>query len=181
MPFDRKPIDLCWKVAHGVLYTAHRLVSFGLNVPPDCFCGHSIETLEHLFFYCPLDKSGLDWIQSLLFMSSPWHRLLLCVTCCSILVVTSCCVCPVSSAIFFPCLSFLFGAKEMTIVFGPSLQVLWVLSLVLRVVCPSTYPCFSSIFGLGAGAFSSSANGEPMVTLEKPSVAPFVFVFPSVV
>ena len=59
MPLDRKPIDLCWKVAHGVLYTAHRLVSFGLNVPPDCFCGHSSETLEHLFFYCPLAQSAL--------------------------------------------------------------------------------------------------------------------------
>ena len=29
------------------------------------------ETLEHLFFYCPLAQSGLDWIQSLLFLSSP--------------------------------------------------------------------------------------------------------------
>ena len=71
MPLDRKPIDLCWKVAHGVLYTAHRLVSFGLNVHPDCLCGHSDETLEHLFFHCPLAQSGLDWIQSLLFLSSP--------------------------------------------------------------------------------------------------------------
>ena len=71
MPLERKPIDLCWKVAHGVLYTAHRLVSFGLNVHPDCLCGHSDETLEHLFFHCPLAQSGLDWIQSLLFLSSP--------------------------------------------------------------------------------------------------------------
>ena len=71
MPLDRKPIDLYWKVAHGVLYTGHRLVSFGLNVPPDCLRGHSDETLEHLFSYCPLAQSGLDWIQSLLFLSSP--------------------------------------------------------------------------------------------------------------
>ena len=71
MPLDRKPIDLCWKVAHGVLYTAHRLVSFGLNVPPDCLCGHCDETLVHLFFHCALAQSGLDWIQSLLFLSSP--------------------------------------------------------------------------------------------------------------
>ena len=61
LPLDRKPIDLCWKVARGVLYTAHRLVSFGLNVPPDCLCGHSDETLVHLFFHCPLAQSGLDW------------------------------------------------------------------------------------------------------------------------
>ena len=71
MPLDRKPIELCWNVAHGVLYTAHRLVSFGLNVPPDCFCGQSDETLENLFFLCALAQSGLDWIQSLFFLSSP--------------------------------------------------------------------------------------------------------------
>ena len=71
VPLNRKPIDLCWEVTLGVLYTAHRLVSFGLNVPPYCLCGHCDETLEHLFFHCPLDQSVLDWIQSLLFLSSP--------------------------------------------------------------------------------------------------------------
>ena len=71
MPLDRKPIELCWKVAHGVLYTAHRLVSFGLNVPLNCLCGHSDETLGHLFFYCPLARRGLDKIQSILVRSSP--------------------------------------------------------------------------------------------------------------
>ena len=71
LPLDRKPIDLCWKVAYGVLCTAHRLVSFGLNVPSGCLCGHPDETLEHLFFHCPLAQSGLDWIPSLLFPSSP--------------------------------------------------------------------------------------------------------------
>ena len=71
MPLDRKPIDLRWKVAHGVLFTAHRLVSFGLNVPLYSLCGHSDDTLEHLFFHCHLAQSGLDWIQSLLFLSSP--------------------------------------------------------------------------------------------------------------
>ena len=29
MPLDRKVRDLSWKVAHGVLYTAERLISFG--------------------------------------------------------------------------------------------------------------------------------------------------------
>ena len=71
MPLDRKPIDLCWKVAHGVFFTAHRLVSFGLNVPPDCLRGQSDETLENLFFHRALAQSGLDWIQSLFFLSSP--------------------------------------------------------------------------------------------------------------
>ena len=59
------------KVAHDFLYNAHRLVSFGLNVPPDFLCGHSDETLEHLFFHWSLTQSGLDWILSILFLSSP--------------------------------------------------------------------------------------------------------------
>ena len=51
---NRQVTDLCWKIAHGVLYTAQRLVSFGLSVPPSCFCGSPVKLLEHLFFYCPL-------------------------------------------------------------------------------------------------------------------------------
>ena len=42
---DRQVIDLTWKVAHGVLYTANRLVSFGYSVPLVCFCGPVSETL----------------------------------------------------------------------------------------------------------------------------------------
>ena len=45
---DRQVTDLCWKIAHGVLYTAQRLVSFGLPV----------ESLEHLFFFCPIAQSA---------------------------------------------------------------------------------------------------------------------------
>ena len=72
MPLDWKAIDLSWKIAHGVLYTAHRFILFDLlDVPLACFCGHPVETLEHLFFYCPLAQSGLDWIQSFLLLSSP--------------------------------------------------------------------------------------------------------------
>ena len=71
MLLDRKPIDLCSKVVHGVFYTAHRLVSFGLNVSPDCLCSQTGETLENLFFHCALAESGLDWIQSLFYLSSP--------------------------------------------------------------------------------------------------------------
>lgn len=51
---DRPVIDLCWKIAHGVLYTAERLSSFGYAVSTDCFCGLVVESLEHLFFSCPL-------------------------------------------------------------------------------------------------------------------------------
>ena len=67
---DRHVIDLNWKLAHGVLYTAQRLASFGLPVPLSCFCGPTIESLDHLFYYCPLAQSVLSWLQSLLFSFS---------------------------------------------------------------------------------------------------------------
>ena len=71
LPLDKQVSALSWKVAHGVLYTADRLVSFGYNIPSPCFCGHALETPDHLFFSCPLAQSGISWIQSLLFVSSP--------------------------------------------------------------------------------------------------------------
>ena len=67
---DRPVIDLCWKVAHGVLYTAEHLVSFGYTVPLACFCSAPCESLRHLFFDCPLAQTVLSWLQSLLFCSS---------------------------------------------------------------------------------------------------------------
>lgn len=51
---DRPVIDLSWKIAHVVLYTAACLFSFGLNYGVSCFCRQAIETPEHLFFSCPL-------------------------------------------------------------------------------------------------------------------------------
>ena len=75
---DRQVVDLNWKIAHGVLYTAQRLVSFGLPVPLDCFCGAPIESLEHLFFFCPLAQSVLSWLQSLMSNSSPMCPVILC-------------------------------------------------------------------------------------------------------
>ena len=69
MPLDRKPIDLCWKDAHGVLYTALRLVSFEVNVPPDCLCGHSDETLSRPLSPGP-KWSGLDSVTTLSVLSS---------------------------------------------------------------------------------------------------------------
>ena len=71
MPLDRKVIDLNWKTCHGVLYTAARLSSFGYNHSTLCFCGFPMETSEHLFFTCPLARSGIDWIQSLLYIAAP--------------------------------------------------------------------------------------------------------------
>lgn len=71
MPLDRQVIDLNWKVAHGVLYTAERLCSFGYDIPKACFCGFHLESSSHFFFSCPLAQSGIAWIQSLLFRASP--------------------------------------------------------------------------------------------------------------
>ena len=75
---DRFVIDLSWKIAHGVLYTAARLASFGYDYNTSCFCGPVSETLEHLFFYCPLANSVLSWLQSLMFISSPLAPSLTC-------------------------------------------------------------------------------------------------------
>ena len=75
---DRQVVDLGWKIAHGVLYTAQRLGSFGLPVPLSCFCGAPVESLEHLFFACPLAQSVLSWLQSLLFTFSPMCPVILC-------------------------------------------------------------------------------------------------------
>ena len=48
MPLDRQVIDLNWRIAHGVPYAADRLISFGYQFGPMCFCGGT-ETPEHLF------------------------------------------------------------------------------------------------------------------------------------
>lgn len=75
---DHPVIDLSWKIAHGVLYTAARLSSFGYDLSTSCFCGPISETLEHLFFSCPLAQSVLSWLQSLMFRSSPQSPSLVC-------------------------------------------------------------------------------------------------------
>ena len=51
---DRPVIDLYWKIAHGVLFTADRLIGFGYSFDHSCFCGLASEYLSHLFFSCPL-------------------------------------------------------------------------------------------------------------------------------
>ena len=71
MYLDRPVVDLCWRVSHGVLYTAERLVGFGYNIVPNCLCGHPLETLYHLFLWCPLAQSGISWAPSLLFQAAP--------------------------------------------------------------------------------------------------------------
>ena len=64
---DRPVIDLAWKIAHGVLYTADRLASFGYSLQLSCFCNSAPESIDHLFFECPFAQSVLSWLQSLKF------------------------------------------------------------------------------------------------------------------
>ena len=73
MPFDRHVVDFSWLLAHGVVLNAdHFRSSFRMSsVPPDCFCGASLETAGHLFFECPLAQSVLAWVQSLLTLTVP--------------------------------------------------------------------------------------------------------------
>ena len=70
-PLDRPVTDLNWKIAHGVLYTVDRLISFGYAFDPACFCSSPVETAPHLFYECPLAQSVLSWLQSLMFKCSP--------------------------------------------------------------------------------------------------------------
>ena len=66
-PVDRSVIDVAWQVAHGVLYTADRLISFGYDYDPNCFCG-SLETPSHLFFrVCSGSESS--WLDSISYVS----------------------------------------------------------------------------------------------------------------
>ena len=66
---DRPAIDLCWKIIHGVLFTADCLIGFGYSIDPSCFCGLASDCLPR-FFSCPLAQSGLTWRQSLMFRFS---------------------------------------------------------------------------------------------------------------
>ena len=69
--FHRSTADLSWKVAHGVLYTLDRLARFQYSNLKDCYCESAGESLEHLFFSCPLAQSVLGWVSLLFFTAAP--------------------------------------------------------------------------------------------------------------
>jgi ABC-type sulfate transport system permease subunit len=48
---DRPVVDVNWKIAHGIIYTASRLInSFGMvNIDVLCHCRDDEESLEHLW------------------------------------------------------------------------------------------------------------------------------------
>ena len=77
-PVDRPVIDLPWKIAHAVVFTAARLCHFGYDVSLAWFCEERVGTLDHLFFPCPLAQPGISWLQSLLFRSSSLSPVLIC-------------------------------------------------------------------------------------------------------
>ena len=70
MPLDRQVSDLNWRIAHGITYTADRLISFGYHFDPMCFCG-GIEDPEHLFFSCSLAQRGIAWVRPRYHLASP--------------------------------------------------------------------------------------------------------------
>ena len=152
------------------------------RVASDCLCGHSDETLEHLFFHCLLAQSGLDWIQSLLFLFSP---LAPAITVRHVLFGFSSdellCVPRVFCYLLSLLKFFVWCQRGMNIVFGPNLQVPWVWSLATRVACPSISPCFLNVFGLGGGAVFSNAIGELMAVSVRSLVTLFISVFLNVV
>ena len=58
--FVRSVQDTAWLTFHGILPTADRLVRFGMNVDPACFCGEP-ESLIHLFSLCPFASEVFQW------------------------------------------------------------------------------------------------------------------------
>ena len=58
--FVRSVQDTSWLSFHGILPTADRLVRFGMQVSPACFCG-SPEDLLHLFTTCHFAQLIFDW------------------------------------------------------------------------------------------------------------------------
>ena len=42
----RPVINLAWKIAHGVLYTADRLAFFGYSLQLSCFCNSAPESID---------------------------------------------------------------------------------------------------------------------------------------
>ena len=161
-------IDVSWKIAHGVLYMAQHLMSFGMPVPLLCFCGAPVESLEHLFFSCPLAQSVLSWLQSLLFPFSPTCP---CVLFFLVSTWMSCMLHLVSLCTFSICLSFSCGIPGMISGFMVSVLALWRSSCRLRCTQGSTSHYFSSALNPFAANATSMGNGELAVLLPLLSMA----------
>ena len=68
---DPVVLDVSFKICHDVLPVAYRLHCFQMSVAKECsFCGRDIETIEHLFYYCPFVQQSkmflADWFREIL-------------------------------------------------------------------------------------------------------------------
>ena len=69
--FLRSATDLSWKVAHNVVFTLDCLVRCGYSNLKNYYCGTATESLEHLFYSCPLAQSVLGLVSLLFFTAVP--------------------------------------------------------------------------------------------------------------
>ena len=113
MPLDRQVTDLNWRIAHGITYTADRLISFGYHFDPMCFCGGT-ETPEHLFFSCSLAQQVIAWVRPLYHLASPRPLLLIVELCYSSSRATSYFASPELLRTLSMSSSILSGDKEST-------------------------------------------------------------------
>ena len=86
---DHPVIDLSWKVAHGVLYTADRLIGFGYDIDATCFYNTALETPSHLFFLALSHKVPCPGFSLLCSPTPPLARLLSVVMYCLVLLPVS--------------------------------------------------------------------------------------------
>lgn len=55
---SRKALFITWLAIHDRLATKARLCQWGVIADSSCiFCGHTVETIHHLFFECPVSKT----------------------------------------------------------------------------------------------------------------------------
>ena len=174
---DRPVIDLSWKVAHGVLYTAERMSSFGYDIPLSCFCSAPCESLQHLFFDCPLAVSVLSWLQSLLFCASLLSPSILVRHVLLASLATSCVSSLVSLCTFSTFVSFVFGGPVMTSASAVSVRLLLTSWIVSRLVSASISRCSSVAFPPIVAAVFSSVSGVLVVILLQSSMAVSSFIF----
>ena len=113
------------------------------HIPIACFCNPlSAESLEHLFFSCPLAQAVLSWLQSLMSRCSALISSLLCRH--VLFGFNSDELCVVGLCICVMCASISCGRPITIIVFGTSFPVLvlcvlrCVLGFVFTFRCPSS-------------------------------------------
>ena len=172
---DRPVIDVAWKIAHGVLYTAialFPLVTMSLR-------SASVALLQRLSNICFLHAS---WHKvSYRGYSPSWLMLPPCVRL-SFVVMSSLVLLPTNSTVFLRFLSTslmsvnsTFGAPAMISVFVMFHQVR---SISLRVFVPAsgfTFPCFFVVSTLSVVVVISFVNGVPGVSLPRSSKTVYSF------